>query len=192
MDKKLNLSSYYLKPGFAFGGSCLPKDLKALKTIAHDFYLECPILENIDKSNNHQNRIVYEQILQFNKEKVSFLGLSFKAGTDDLRESPIIDIIEKLLGKGFDIKIYDRNVHLSQLVGANKEYILKKIPYIAKFITDDTNELINSSDVIIVVNKEKEFIDILERVSTDTIIYDLVNIDFKNKKDQKNYIGISW
>ena len=128
MDKKLNISSYYLKPGFSYGGSCLPKDLKALRTIAHDFYLESPVLENIEKSNELQKNIVYDQILNFSKEKVSFLGLSFKAGTDDLRNSPIIDIIERLLGKGFDVKIFDKNVHLSRLTGANKEYILKKIP----------------------------------------------------------------
>ena len=191
-DKKLNLSSYYLKPGFSYGGSCLPKDLKALKTIAHDFYLECPVLENIEKSNDLQKKIVYEQILQFNKEKISFLGLSFKSGTDDLRCSPIIDIIEQLLGKGFDVKIYDRNVRLSQLVGANKEYILKKIPFISKFIFDDPNEIIESSDVIIVVNKEKEFSDILERVPADKIIYDLVYIDFNNKERKKKYKGIAW
>jgi GDP-mannose 6-dehydrogenase len=192
MDKKLNISSYYLKPGFAYGGSCLPKDLKALRTIAHDFYIESPVLENIEKSNELQKNIVYEQILNFNKEKVSFLGLSFKAGTDDLRNSPIIDIIERLLGKGFDVKIYDKNVHLSRLVGANKEYILKKIPYISKFLLDNPKEIIKNSDVIIVVNKEKEFTDILNKVPDDKIIYDLVNIDFKKKERKKNYFGIAW
>jgi GDP-mannose 6-dehydrogenase len=191
-DNKLNISSYYLKPGFAFGGSCLPKDLKALKTIAHDFYLECPVIENIEKSNELQKKKVLEQILQFSKEKVSFLGLSFKSGTDDLRGSPIIDIIEKLLGKGLNIKIFDKNVHLSQLLGANKEYILQKIPYISKFIIDDPNEIIEFSDVIVVVNKEKEFQEILEKVPRDKIIYDLVNINFKNKDGMKNYVGICW
>jgi len=191
-DDKLNISSYYLKPGFSYGGSCLPKDLKALRTIAHDFYLECPVLENIERSNDLQKNVVYEQILQFNKEKVSFLGLSFKAGTDDLRGSPIIDIIEKLLGRGFDVKIFDKNVHLSQLIGSNKEYILQKIPYISKFITGDPYEIIEFSDVIVVVNKEKEFQDILEKVPGDKIIYDLVNIDFNNKERKKNYIGIGW
>jgi GDP-mannose 6-dehydrogenase len=192
MDKKLNISSYYLKPGFSYGGSCLPKDLKALRTIAHDFYLESPVLENIEKSNELQKNIVYDQILNFSKEKVSFLGLSFKAGTDDLRNSPIIDIIERLLGKGFDVKIFDKNVHLSRLTGANKEYILNKIPYISKFLLDNPNEIIENSDVIIVVNKENEFSDILNKVHEDKIIYDLVNIDFENKKKMKNYIGIAW
>ena len=192
MDKKLNISPYYLKSGFADGGSCLPKDLRALRTMAHDFYIECPILENIEKSNELQRKTAYDQIIGLGKEKVGFLGLSFKSDTDDLRNSPIIDIIEQLLGKGFSIKIYDRNVHLSQLVGANKEYILKKIPYISKFITDDPDEVIDNSDVIIVVNKDKEFSDILTKVPVNKIIYDLVNIDFKDKEKKENYIGIAW
>ena len=135
MDTKLNLSPYYLKPGFAYGGSCLPKDLKALKTLAHDYYLECPVLENISRSNEQQIKNVSDQILKFNKEKIGFLGLSFKPGTDDLRSSPIIDIIEQLLGKGFDILIYDKHVHISKLTGANKQYILERIPFISKFIS---------------------------------------------------------
>ncbi len=192
MDRKLNISPYYLKSGFAYGGSCLPKDLRALRTMAHDFYIECPVLENIEKSNELQRKNAYGQILDFGKEKVGFLGLSFKTGTDDLRNSPIIDIIEQLLGKGFYIKIYDKNVHLSQLVGANKEYILKKIPYISKFITDDPSEIINNSDVIVVVNKDEVFGDLLTRVPVEKIIFDLVNIDFKDKEKRKNYIGIAW
>ncbi|HPQ42807.1 MAG TPA: UDP-glucose/GDP-mannose dehydrogenase family protein [Syntrophales bacterium] len=192
MDTKLNLSPYYFKPGFAYGGSCLPKDLKALRTIAHDYYLECPLLENIERSNEFQIKLVCDQLIQFDKEKIGFLGLSFKSGTDDLRSSPIIDIIEQLLGKGFDVKIYDKNVHFAHLLGANREFILKKIPYIYKFITDDPDELIQNADVITVVNKEREFKDILNKISEDKIIYDLVNIDFENKGKMKNYIGISW
>lgn len=192
LDKKLNISPYYLKPGFAYGGSCLPKDLKALRTIAHDAYLDCPVLESIEKSNEYQKKLVYDRILQEEKEKVGFLGLSFKAGTDDLRDSPIIDIIERLLGKGFDVRIYDKNVHLSKLMGANKEYILKKIPYVSKFITDDPDEVIQGSDVIIVVNNEAEFGDMLDGVPEDKIIYDLVNINSGKGFKNKNYIGINW
>jgi GDP-mannose 6-dehydrogenase len=192
MDNKLNISPYYMKPGFAYGGSCLPKDLKALRTIAHDFYLECPLIESIEKSNDLQKRLCLEKILSFKKEKISFLGLSFKAGTDDLRNSPIIDIIEQLLGKGFSIKIYDKNVNLSKLIGANKNYILEKIPYISKFLIENPDEIIADSDVVVVVNKEKEFSGILERMPEDKIIYDLVNIEIKNKKLKKNYKGISW
>lgn len=191
-DKKLNISSYYLKPGFSYGGSCLPKDLKALKTIAHDFYLECPVLENVEKSNELQKKTVCEKILGFEKHRLGFLGLSFKPGTDDLRDSPIIDIIEQLLGKGFDVKIYDKNVRLSQLLGANKEYILKKIPYISKFITDDPAEIIAGSEVIVVVNRDNEFSGILNNIKDHKIIYDLVNINFENRQSNTNYMGVAW
>ncbi|MFX0142407.1 MAG: nucleotide sugar dehydrogenase, partial [Candidatus Hodarchaeota archaeon] len=192
MDTKLNISPYYLKPGFAYGGSCLPKDLKALRTIAHDNYLECPVLDNIERSNEFQKRLVLEKIIQFEKDKIGFLGLSFKAGTDDLRNSPILDVIEILLGKGFDIRIYDNNVNISKLTGANKEYILKKIPYVSKFLVDKPEVIIDYSDLIVVVNKEKEFADILNKVPEEKTIYDLVNIEFKNKEKKKNYSGVAW
>lgn len=191
-DTKLNLSPYYLKPGFAYGGSCLPKDLKALKTIAHDHYLECPVLENIERSNDAQKKIVLDRIVEFNKKNIGFLGLSFKAGTDDLRNSPIIDTMEQLLGKGYNIKIYDKDVHFSKLIGANREYILRKIPFIAKFLTNDLDEVVESSDVIIIVNREDELLNLHEKISEDKIIYDLVNINLKNRSKYKNYTGIAW
>jgi GDP-mannose 6-dehydrogenase len=191
-DSKLNLSPYYLKPGFAYGGSCLPKDLKALKTIAHDHYLECPVLENIERSNDAQKKIVLDRIVEFNKKNIGFLGLSFKAGTDDLRNSPIIDTMEQLLGKGYNIKIYDKDVHFSKLIGANREYILRKIPFIAKFLTNDLDEVVETSDVIIIVNREDELLNLHEKISEDKIIYDLVNINLKNRSKYKNYTGIAW
>jgi len=190
LDRKLNLSPYYLKPGFAYGGSCLPKDLKALKTVARDLYIDCPVLENIERSNEIQKKMVLERILAFDRRSVGFLGLSFKAGTDDLRNSPIVDIIEQLIGKGFKVRIFDRNVRLSQLIGANREYILQKIPYISQFIIDDPFEIINHSDIIVVVNKEKEFKDILEKIDGSKQVFDLVNLDYERNTD--TYHGISW
>ncbi len=192
LDKKLNLSPYYLKPGFAYGGSCLPKDLKALKTIAHDHYVNCHLIESIDRSNENQKSIVYQQIMSFNVSSLGFLGLSFKADTDDLRNSPILDIIERLLGKGVGVKIYDKNVHFSQLMGANKEYIFQKIPYISKFVTDNYTEVVNDSQAIIVVNNNLEFKDILSNLPKDKIILDLVDMDFTGREEMKNYTGISW
>lgn len=192
MDKKLNISPYYLKPGFSFGGSCLPKDLKALRTIAHDHYIECPVLEAVERSNDNQKKLVFDHIIQFNKAKIGFLGLSFKGGTDDLRNSPIIDIIELLLGKGLDIRIYDKSVHFSKLLGANREYVLKKIPYVSKFIVGEPEDLIQHSEVLVVVNKEEEFKKILEVIPENVIVYDLINLDFKNRDKLKNYTGISW
>jgi len=192
-DDKLNISSKYLKPGFAFGGSCLPKDLKALNTIAHDFYLESPVLDSILKSNELQKEIVLNKIIDFGKPRIGFLGLAFKEDTDDLRCSPIVDVIEKLIGKGFEITIYDKNVHLANLMGANKDYIMSKIPYISKFITDKPEDIIANVDVVVVVNNEKEFIKILDSLPGNTIIYDLVNVSFQNKISiNQNYTGIAW
>ncbi|MGA2018384.1 MAG: nucleotide sugar dehydrogenase, partial [Opitutaceae bacterium] len=176
MDTKLNVSKAYLKPGFAYGGSCLPKDLKALRTIAHDHYLDCPLLESVEQSNEKQKERVCDQIQRLRKQNVGFLGLSFKAGTDDLRESPIVDVVERLLGKGFSIRIYDPNVHVSQLTGANKNYILQKIPFIARFITDDLSSVIEGSDLIVVVNREAGVSEALARIAADKTIYDLADL----------------
>lgn len=192
MDTKLNLSAYYLKPGFSFGGSCLPKDLKALATIAHDVYLKCPILESINVSNELQKDLVCNQIVSYGKQRIGILGLSFKAGTDDLRSSPIIDILEKLLGKGFDIRVYDKNVHVSQLMGANKEYILQRIPFISRFLTSNLPEVIELSEVLVIVNQEPEFKDLSNVVRPGTVIYDLVNIGMSPKSDKFTYSGIAW
>ncbi len=176
-DTKLNISKAYLRPGFAYGGSCLPKDLKALRTIAHDHYLSCPVLESIEKSNEHQKDLVCREIQRIGKQNVGFLGLSFKAGTDDLRESPIVDVIERLLGKGFNVRIYDRNVHLARLTGANKEYILQKIPFIGRFITDDLAEVLNNSELIVVVNNEPGLKQALQRLPADKKVYELCRMD---------------
>ncbi len=172
-DTKLNISKAYLKPGFAYGGSCLPKDLRALRTIAHDHYLQTPVLEAIERSNEFQKDIALKRILDFGKQNVAFLGLAFKAGTDDLRESPIVDVIERLLGKGYNIRIYDPHVQVSQLTGANRDYILQKIPFISRFISDDLTGVIENSDVVVVVNKMPGLTDALKGASAGKVIYDL-------------------
>ena len=175
-DTKLNISRAYLMPGFAYGGSCLPKDLKALQTIAHDNYLQTPVLEAIERSNEQQKELALQEIQSFGCRKLSFLGLSFKAGTDDLRESPIIGVIERLLGKGYDIQIYDRHVHLSQLVGANREYILQKIPLISEFISDNLETVLAHAELIVVVNKEPGLREALLTLPKSKPTYDLANL----------------
>ena len=192
LDTKLNISPSYLKPGFAYGGSCLPKDLGALCAIAHDHYLKCPVLENIESSNENQKNRVLEDIVGFGKQKIGFLGLSFKEGTDDLRSSPIVDILEKLLGKGFDIKIFDKSVSLAKLVGGNRDYIMQRIPFISRFLADDIAEVISQSDVIVIVNKEDGFRGALGKIAQDKVILDLVNMDFRGRKTLGNYHGVSW
>ncbi|MCQ2310374.1 MAG: UDP-glucose/GDP-mannose dehydrogenase family protein [Paludibacteraceae bacterium] len=189
-DKQLNISPYYFKPGFAYGGSCLPKDMKALKTLAHDLYIDVPVIESIFESNELQKKRAVQLIMAQGKRKVGILGLSFKAGTDDLRCSPIVDVVESLLGKGFEIRIYDKNVKVSELTGTNKDFIMAKIPHLQHFVTDNLDEVCSQSDVLVITNKEKDFKDVLVNYP-NKIIIDLVrqwkDVDYAGK-----YEGISW
>ncbi len=189
-DTQLNISSYYFKPGFAFGGSCLPKDLKGLQTLAHDLYIKTPVIDNIDKTNEIQLQRAVSLISKYFGKKIAVLGLSFKAGTDDLRNSPSVELVEILAGKGFDISIYDMNIHIAKLTGKNKEYIESRIPHLAKLLVEDLDSLIASSDVIIISNKEKQFQEALEHV-TGKIIIDMVRVS-KTIMDNNNYTGINW
>src|SRR5436190_12327134 len=152
-DEKLNLSSYYLKPGFAFGGSCLPKDVRALQYRAKEMDVELPMISQILPSNRQQIQNALDQVLETGKKKVGVLGFSFKAGTDDLRESPIVILAEALLGKGISLKIYDRNVSIARLVGANKDYIVKQIPHRSSLLCSTIDEVIAGSEVVVVGNQ---------------------------------------
>ncbi len=189
-DKQLNISPYYFKPGFAYGGSCLPKDLKGLQTLAHDNYVKTPVIEGIDRTNIIQVERAVQYINQFKGKKLGFLGLSFKAGTDDLRNSPAVSLIETLLGKGFEINIYDKNVQVSQLTGTNKEFIDYHIPHLAKLLIHKPEELIEKSDIIIVSTNEKEFPQLLEE-ENEKVIVDLVRMP-ENIRSKSNYYGINW
>ncbi len=189
MDKQLNLSSYYLKPGFAFGGSCLPKDLKAFKTMAHDFYLESPVLNSILDSNENQKNQALKMVLDKNKRNIGILGLSFKKGTDDLRYSPVVELAETLLGKGFSVLIYDQNVNISKLSGTNKAYIDKHIPHLSELISDDLDKVVGDSETIIISHDEPEF-KLINRTYPDKYFIDLVRI--KDVRPTANYEGICW
>lgn len=190
MDKQLNISPYYFKPGFAYGGSCLPKDLKGLQTLAHDLYLEVPVIESIHLTNEIQIQRAIKLIYKFWNKKLGFLGLSFKEGTDDLRNSPAVTVIEALLGKGCDIKIYDKNVNLTMLTGTNKEFIDWKIPHLSSLLVNDPSILLNESEVIVINTREPEFVNLLNGVN-DKIIIDLVRLD-ESLLSKKNYLGINW
>lgn len=189
-DKQLNISPYYFKPGFAYGGSCLPKDLKGLQTLAHDLYLKVPVIESIDQTNDFQVTRAVNMIMKHRDKKLGFLGLSFKAGTDDLRNSPAVSLIEALLGKGCNISIFDKNINLSLLTGTNKEFIDKKIPHLSSLLVNSIEDIMNNCDVIIVNTNEKEFIPFLLN-STDKVIFDMVRID-KRLLEFPNYNGINW
>jgi GDP-mannose 6-dehydrogenase len=190
-DTKLNLSPYYLKPGFAFGGSCLPKDIRALGYKAKELDLLTPLLSSLLPSNEIQLKTGIQKVLDTGKKKVGFLGFSFKAGTDDLRESPIVEMIETLLGKGYSIRIFDRNVSLARLMGANKEYIEKHIPHIASLMSDDMDEVIRASEVIVIGNKSEEFRKALKQIPKEQLIIDLVRISDEIPPSE-NYDGICW
>jgi GDP-mannose 6-dehydrogenase len=190
-DTKLNLSPYYLKPGFAFGGSCLPKDVRALRYQARAMDLETPLLHSLMESNRLQVGAVVNRIMGFGKRRIGFLGFSFKAGTDDLRESPIVEVIETLLGKGYAVKIYDRNVKIARLMGANQSYIEQRIPHIAALMSETIDEVIEDCEVVVIGNRGDDFLEAIGRVSTDTIVYDLVRLE-KERTSEGNYVGIAW
>ncbi len=189
-DRQLNISPYYFKPGFAYGGSCLPKDSKALRTLARDYYIDVPVINAIEESNEIQKKNAVRLIMEKGRRKVGILGLSFKAGTDDLRCSPIVDVVETLLGKGFELRIYDKNVKLSEITGTNKDFIMAKIPHLQHFVYDDLDKVASESDVLVVTNKEAEFADLLEKYP-GKIVVDLVrawnDVDYAGQ-----YEGISW
>ena len=188
-DNKLNISPKYFKPGFAYGGSCLPKDLKALKTLAHDFYLKSPVIDAIEESNDNQKNIALNMILATGKKNVGIIGLSFKPGTDDLRYSPTVELVERLLGKGLNIVIYDKNVFISKLTGTNKVYIEKRIPHMAELITDDLNYVVEKSDVLVISHNYEELSQFSSALSKKMII-DLVRI--KDSVSFRDYEGICW
>jgi GDP-mannose 6-dehydrogenase len=190
-DTKLNISPYYLKPGFAFGGSCLPKDLRALTYKGRSLDLHLPILNSILPSNVLQVEKAVKMVMAKGNKKVGVLGFSFKAGTDDLRESPVVEMIERLLGKGFDIKVYDRNVNLAALVGANRDYILNTIPHISSLMMDSVESVMDHGQTLVIGNGDKEFKNILSKKRDDQIVVDLVRID-EAISEEGHYDGICW
>lgn len=190
-DTKLNLSPYYLKPGFAFGGSCLPKDLRALTYKARVLDLETPILNAITPSNDLQIKRGFDMVAATGARRIGVLGFSFKAGTDDLRESPIVELIERLLGKGYDLKIYDRNVSLAKLVGANREYILNRIPHISALMEEKLDDVLTHAELLVVGNGDAEFSGILDRLRPEQRLLDLVRIAPQIPVTE-GYDGICW
>ena len=191
-DEKLNLSPYYLKPGFAFGGSCLPKDVRALQYRAKEVDVDLPVISSILPSNRLQIQHAFDQVMDTGKQRIGLLGFSFKAGTDDLRESPIVILAEALLGKGRSLCIYDRNVSLARLVGANKEYIDGQIPHLSSLLCETIDEVIDRSEVIVVGNRSQEFAEALGRTRADQIVIDLVRLPVSGPMIQADYRGICW
>ncbi|MGB4100930.1 MAG: nucleotide sugar dehydrogenase [Alphaproteobacteria bacterium] len=190
-DTKLNLSPYYMRPGFAFGGSCLPKDLRALTYKARSSDISTPMLNALMPSNHEQIEHGLAMIMSAQKKKIGILGFSFKAGTDDLRESPLVEVIERLLGKGFDLKIYDKNVNLAKLTGANRDYIMKVIPHIERLMVGSIDEVLDHAEIIVVGNNAKEFAAIASRLKPQQYVIDFIRIK-QIEENHANYEGICW
>jgi GDP-mannose 6-dehydrogenase len=191
-DTKLNLSPYYLTPGFAFGGSCLPKDLRAINYKAKQVDVEVPVLSSILPSNRLQIERAVNMVLQTGKKKLGVLGFSFKAGTDDLRESPMVTLIETLIGKGLQLAIYDRDVSLAKLFGANKQYIEREIPHISQLMRNSIDEVLRESEIIVIGNKAAEFREIEKKLSKEQIVIDLVRLFDNEVELEGSYEGICW
>lgn len=190
-DTHLNLSPYYLKPGFAFGGSCLPKDLRAILHAAKKQDVELPVLGSLLESNRRHLEFAFELVRKTGKKNIGILGLSFKAGTDDLRESPIVILIERLIGKGYKLAIYDEEVSLSQLIGANRRYIEQTIPHISSLMVQNVSDVFTGSDVVVVSKKTPQFQDALAKHGQNKIIIDLVRIP-RAAAGESQYEGICW
>jgi len=189
-DTKLNLSPYYMKPGFAFGGSCLPKDVRALMYKGKSLDMDLPLINAILPSNQRQIEKGIKMIVEKGNKKIGILGFSFKAGTDDLRESPLVEVIEFLIGKGYELKLYDKNVNLAALTGANQDYILNHIPHISRLMASSMDEVLNFAQTIVIGNGAAEFRSVPDEIKPEQVVVDLVRIVPKLSGEQ--YDGICW
>jgi GDP-mannose 6-dehydrogenase len=176
-DTQLNISSAYLRPGFAFGGSCLPKDLRATTYLAKIHDVEVPMLGGIMQSNRHHLDLALRKLLALGKRKIGFIGLSFKTGTDDLRESPLVTLAEQLIGKGMQLAIYDPEVHLASLLGANRSFIEKHLPHIGQMMRSEIEEVVTESEVLVIGLSGREVADRLASLCRpEQVLLDLVRL----------------
>jgi len=190
-DRKLNISTTYLKPGFAFGGSCLPKDLRALLHAARTHDVPLPILGAVLPSNQLQIERAVQAVIDQGNTKVGILGISFKAGTDDLRESPMVELAERLIGKGFDLRVYDRSVSLASIHGANREYILNRIPHLSRLMMQELDDVLAHAGTIVVGTSAPEFRDVPKRLGDGQTLVDLVRL-CEARSVRGVYEGICW
>jgi GDP-mannose 6-dehydrogenase len=190
-DRKLNISPSYLKPGFAFGGLCLPKDLRALMKRASTLDLSLPILQAILPSNEQQLARGVRAVIDAGHRRVGILGLSFKAGTDDLRESPIVELAERLIGKGFDLRIYDRNVTLAKVTGTNRDYLLNRIPHVGSLLVPSVDDVLDHADTIVIGNADPEFENLPGEATDGRLVIDLVRVR-NTRTVAGEYEGICW
>jgi GDP-mannose 6-dehydrogenase len=192
-DTRLNISPAYLKPGFAFGGSCLPKDLRALTYRAKELDLKLPLLESLMPSNQEHIERAVASILLSRRRKVGMLGLSFKPSTDDLRESPLVQLAKRLLGEGCELQIWDQSVALGRLIGSNRQFIEDEIPHIGSLLREEAATVIASSEIVVLGTKAVDKKALSMQLRSDQRLIDLVNIEKENRcSDRPGYEGICW
>ena len=191
-DTRLNISPVYMKPGFAFGGSCLPKDLRALTYVGKQNDVTTPMLGNVMGSNRAHVDHALDLVMQSGKRRIGMIGLSFKAGTDDLRESPLVTVAERLIGKGYDLRIYDPEVNLSRLLGANKRYIEHSIPHIGSLMVSSAEEAVDHAEVLLIGMIARDLLPMIQRrISTEHLVVDLVGVP-TGSVDAERYVGVCW
>lgn len=191
-DTKLNISPAYLRPGFAFGGSCLPKDLRGLVHAAHRADVSVPILSHVLPSNSDHLQRAFDLVARTGKRRIGLFGLSFKPGTDDLRESPLVELAERLLGKGYDLRIYDANVSMSRLMGANREYIEARLPHLGQLLAGSIDEVVEHADVYLVGCTDPDVLAVLPH-GGEKVLIDLVRLpDAEERRAEEGYVGLAW
>lgn len=192
-DTRLNVSPAYLSPGFAFGGSCLPKDVRALTYKAKELDLKLPMLESLLPSNSEHVERAVEAVMRTKKRRVAQLGLSFKAGTDDLRESPQVQVVKRLLGEGLEVRVWDEDVSLGRLAGSNRQYIEEVIPHIGSLLSANLEDVLSWGSVVIIGNKSAKKAELAKHLRKDQVVIDLVNLDKALRADGiSSYEGICW
>jgi GDP-mannose 6-dehydrogenase len=191
-DTKLNLSPYYLSPGFAFGGSCLPKDVRAIVARSRQNGLDLPIFHNIMRSNDVHVEEAIHLIEKFKRRRLGFLGLSFKAETDDLRESPILRVIGTLVGKGYAVLLHDANIDMERVLGANRRFVEDEVPYLPERLRADLDEVVRASEVIVVGNRSAAYRNIGARLQPGQVVVDLVAGVDRASVVHGEYHGLAW
>ena len=192
LDTKLNLSPVYLRPGYAFGGSCLPKDLRALLQRSRELNVEATLLRAVVESNEQHKRTALQMVKRAGSKKVGVLGLSFKHDTDDLRESPAVELVETLVGKGYDVAVYDPNVSIEALVGSNKAYIQRELPHLSALMRSSIAEVLDHADTVVVANRDRSFLDVHRHLRPKQTLIDLVRIQKDLSTFDGRYQGIAW
>ncbi len=191
-DTKLNLSPYYLSPGFAFGGSCLPKDVRAIVSRSRQHGLELPVLQNIVRSNDVHVEEAIHLVERLRHRRLGFLGLSFKAETDDLRESPILRVVGTLVGKGYSVLLHDPNIDMQRVLGANRRFVEDEVPYLPERLRSDLDEVLAASDVLVIGNRAPQYRDVGARLREGQALVDLVAAVDRHSVVRGEYHGLAW